>query len=510
MTLTSPLTAGDFFFRFGPSPDIDDGLPMVWLNGGLMADTGSEKKEYLFDNQYRYPIYAAMIGMRPLLLIHDDTQIPLYFERLDQIKKDMALLNTVVDPYPCPGFADPLFLPCDKSTNPYTLIETDHFNSQINNADIINKAATKGVCLNQISPAVTDLLKQFYGSLPVEKNRLSVDLDAYEEMAQKAIFWHDKNNYVQLLKPHINSKDIPCHVPCAVIGSDRLEHLTFEKMKTIFYDQTGISGIDAFFIKSNQDAAGEVVTAVCNNNFQAKIAALQKEILEKITLMGRQNRPIKILVQPYIQRHNSGLQPSSIGITYNILGEDNIKRVVVIGHVYEDPEHQTFIGSFESDDHTRQVLSRIDEDKILNLMRLFAQKGYQGPINLDAVLDMSGNYLFIYDCNPRLGGSFPGIAFKNAMVSQGHPVDSLMTLGYRGRFVYPDLAAKLDQLYSLDLLYTRKHPKGLCMIPSFVRPDSYDFVFINAPHTQLQQILDKGVLDTLSDERQKDLKGIYL
>ena len=102
------------------------------------------------------------------------------------------------------------------------------------------------------------------------------------------------------------------------------------------------------------------------------------------------------------------------------------------------------------------------------------------------------------------------MTLKNALIVQGHPIDSVLAFGFRGRFVFPDLAAKLAQLSRLGLLYTRKKPTGLCLIPSFVRPNSYDFAFINAPYEQLQQILEDRVLDSLSDESRKDLNGVYL
>ena len=503
-------SATELFFRFGPESRRTDGFPLVWLNGGIMADTGSEKSDYLFQNQFRYPVYAAMIHMRPLLLVHDEKQIFQYYECLEQIKTDMSILNSYVDPFLSLSFADPLFLPCHMDTQPFELSWTPHLRKQLNTPGVVIPHAADGICLNQISPTVVTILQRLYKFMAMEGFNLDVDLSEYLRMGHNALFWHHKDTYIDLLASRSDKTTIPAHIPSAVIRSDRLKTLTWEQMSFIFNSQTNIPGTDTFFIKSNIDAAGEVAASIRKDNFRLKIAAIRKDLQDKIRLMGRKDAPIKIIIQPYIQRYDTGSQPSSIGITYNIFGDHDIRRVAVIGHVYEDPGHQTFIGSYASKHHTHEVLTRIGEDKIFNLMRLFARKGYRGPVNLDAVRDRKNNYVFIYDCNPRLGGSFPGIALERALTAQGHCIQSVLTLGYRGRFVFPDLPAKLEELAGLGLLYTRHQPRGLCLIPSFVRPNSYDFALINTPFNQLQEILASGVLDNLSDKNQKDLKGVYL
>jgi len=143
-------------------------------------------------------------------------------------------------------------------------------------------------------------------------------------------------------------------------------------------------------------------------------------------------------------------------------------------------------------------------------LRLFAEQGYRGPINLDAVRNRHGEYVFIYDCNPRLGGSFPGLVLKNAFERAGMRAHTLLNLGYRGRIIYPDLEAKLAELQSLDLLYTRTHQRGVYIIPSVVRPDSFDLILINMKTDEVQEFIRSGRIDSLSDEEHRDLRGVYL
>jgi hypothetical protein len=497
----------DLFFHFGIKHRPGCGVPVVWLNGGIMADTGSEKKEYIFDNQFRYPIYAAMIGMRPLLLVQDKSRCRLYDGHLTRIKAQLNLLNSFTGCFGGLQFFPPLFIQFDSSRPPYYLNAGDHFSGTNAYNELINRHVTGGIYLNQVSPSVARILESFYREMSAHPIEVTACPKEYRRMAEKAVYWHDKSNYVHLINSCSNPDDLPRHIPSALIHSGELDSLTWERMASAFSSQTRKPCPETLYIKSGVDAAGEVAVSVKQDDFHQKIELIQKELRKKVRIMGRPDDPVTLIVQEHIRRPSSGSLPAGIGITYNILGDNRFLRLGVIGQVYEDPEHQTFIGSYHSTSLTDHVLSQIKEKKIHNLLRLFAQNRYRGPVNFDAIRNAAGNYMFIYDCNPRLGGTFPGLAFK--MHLKRLRVDSLLTLGYRGRFVFPDLKSKLLQLDNLDLLYTPKRQKGLCLIPSFVRPDSFDVVFINLPNEKIKQIIESRTLDILSDETQKDLKGVY-
>ena len=99
---------------------------------------------------------------------------------------------------------------------------------------------------------------------------------------------------------------------------------------------------------------------------------------------------------------------------------------------------------------------------------------------------------------------------KLALLREGLRADTLASIGYRGRIVYPDLRAKLDELSDLDLLYTRNKQRGAYLIPSIVRPDSYDLILLNLEIAEIRQFIESGLIHTLSDPGQTELPGIYI
>lgn len=162
-----------------------------------------------------------------------------------------------------------------------------------------------------------------------------------------------------------------------------------------------------------------------------------------------------------------------------------------------------------ADDLTNRVLKQVGENKIIFLLQLFADKGYRGPINLDAVRNSDGDYIFIYDCNPRFGGTFPVFILQQALRQAGLRAETLLNIGYRGRFVYPDLTAKLVELQDQGLLYSRNRQQGVYLVPSLVRPDSFDPILINMGIEAMRQLIRSGLISSLSDPDQSDLKRVY-
>ena len=78
------------------------------------------------------------------------------------------------------------------------------------------------------------------------------------------------------------------------------------------------------------------------------------------------------------------------------------------------------------------------------------------------------------------------------------------------RLVYPDFDSKLDELNSLNLLYTRDRQRGVYIIPSLVRPDIFDLILINMAMDESRNFIQSGRIATLSEEDHCDLKGVFL
>ena len=479
-----------------------------------MADTGSEAPDYIFTCQDRYPPYAAFGGMRCLLFVRNEAHRQLYHERLFKLREHLKQIQSVTGPLLDIELPEPLYMPCDLTpalrAQALSKTEITAFQQQISDPLVINDHVLGGIYLNQLSPMIAKLVGQFYDLLSACDISNTARLLDYEKHARSALKWHDKASYVTLMQNSTAGDQLPLHVPTALLSSRDLQGMSWARLLEIVQQQTGLEDATEFFVKSAMDAAGEVNTIVNKDNFAGKIDELTNELAIKVNEMGRAQDEVTLLVQPRIERsNNKDMLPASVGLTYQIYDADNIELIVVAGHVYDDAEHKTFIGSYLSDELTRNVLDQVSEEKMIALLRLFAGQGYRGPINLDAVKNSQGQYIFIYDCNPRLGGSFPGLIVMHALRRAGLRAETLLNIGYRGRFVYPDLKAKLMELKGMGLLYTQTQQRGVYLVPSFVRPNSFDPVLINMEQEEMQEIIGSDLFGSLSDTDQQDLKGVY-
>jgi hypothetical protein len=409
---------------------------------------------------------------------------------------------------------EPLYMPCDPPstlrTQALSKTEIATFKQQIGDPLVINDHVMSGLYLNQLSPTIARLVGQFYDLLKADGVDNSARLLDYDKHAMAALKWHDKASYVDLMRNYATSEEVPLHVPTALLSSRDLKGMTWARLLEIVKHQSGLEDATEFFIKSAMDSDGDVNTIVDKSNFAEKINWLTHELTIKVNKMGRVQDEVILLVQPRIKRdNNKDMIPASIGLTYQIYDANNIELIVVAGHVYDDAEHKTFIGSYLSDELTRNVLNEIGEVKIFALLRLFAEQGYRGPINLDAVKDSQGQYHFIYDCNPRLGGSFAGLIVREALTRSGLRAASVLNIGYHGRFIYPDLKAKLTELNNKGLLYTQTNQRGVYLVPSLVRPNSFDPFLINMRLDEMKEFIASDILGSLSDMEQLNLKGVY-
>ena len=68
----------------------------------------------------------------------------------------------------------------------------------------------------------------------------------------------------------------------------------------------------------------------------------------------------------------------------------------------------------------------------------------------------------------------------------------------------------MADLEELGLLYTRSRQRGVFVLPSLVRADSFDLILLNMEVAEVHQLLDSGLIHELSDERQNELGEVFL
>jgi hypothetical protein len=511
MTRWCQDTYGPLFSHFGVRlAGSASETPLVFLNGAIMVDSGNENPTYLFECQDRYPVYASLAGMRCLFLVRDDEHAHQYQTAIAALAPRLATIRQYTGPLLDCDVPEPLYLGCEFDASRIRLSFCDKSRQQLADGQIISRHLTSGIYFHQMAPLVSDLASQFRDLMQQQGIQVELNEDSIRRSAQLALQWHDKSRYVKLLHDRKHT-DLPNHVPTTIISLQHLKKLTWSRLQDLVGQQAGSANSTSFFIKSSIDSAGEVCVSLDATNFDQKIAALVEAIEAKARHLNRSGSALQLLVQPRIETSSDQFdQPMSMGFTYHIYDVDRIEPVVFTGHLYEDPERKVFMGTYLSQTLSQDALRAIGENKLLALFRLFAEQGLRGPIHLDAVRNVHGEYVFVYDCNPRLGGSLPGLILKLALRREGLRVDTLASIGYRGRIVYPDLRAKLDELGDMGLLYTRDTQRGAYLVPSIVRPDSYDLILLNLEIAEIRQFIESGLIHTLSDQSQTELPGIYV
>jgi hypothetical protein len=498
------------FFHFGPDDDTASSeMPLACLGGGIMVDSGSEGRSYLLTCQDRYPVYAALSGMRSLLFVRDDEHVREYQATLATVARHLKTIEAFTGPLLDIRVPEPLFVGCDIDSAEVSLRVCQRFLRQIHDPEIINARVLGGIYLNQISPIVHRLVTLFYDLLRDHGIDSQFHPEVDRQAAQLALHWHEKSRYVELLRDY-SGPALPPHVPTAMIASSRLQEMSWEELLELVERQTGSTGERRFFVKSAMDSAGEVCVVLNRQNFQPRRRKLMDGLARKVREKERADREVYFLVQPCIERATDpSLLPSSVGFTYYIHDHDHLELLGLGGHLYEDSDRSEFLGIAVSKTLTRQAIEVVGEQRLTALFRAFAHQGLRGPVNLDAVRNAQGEYVFIYDCNPRLSGMMPALVVEQALERAGYQVQSILTLGHKGRLVYEDLAAKLSQLRDLDLLYTGNRQRGVLLLPSLVRRDSFDLILVNMEVTEVSQLLASGLINELSDER-SDLGEVFL
>ena len=498
------------FFHFGFSDDVSPGLPLAFLNGAMMVDSGNENRSYLFASQDRYPVYAALSGMRSLLLVRDDDHVREYESRLSAFARHVDAIERVTGPLLDLRVPEPLFVGCDIDSPEVCLRPCQRLLQQIRDPKVINAAVLRGIYANQLTPTTHRLVTQFYDLLRDYGIDSYFRRDPFWDLAQLLLRWQEKTRYVELLSDY-SGPPLPPHVPTAMVASSRLHGISWAQFLELVRNKTGSTAETRFFVKSAMDSGGEACVVLDRRNFLPKRTELLEALGEKVRKRGRVDGEVYLLVQPCIERAVDRCSlPTSVGFTYYIHDADHLERVAVGGHLYEDSDRSAFMGSFISKTLTQEAVESVGAQKLAALFRAFADQGIRGPINLDAVRNARGEYVFIYDCNPRLSGVFPALVVQRALERAGLNAESLFTLGYRGQLVYPYLAAKLEHLEGLDLLYTRRRQRGVFLLPSLVRADSFDVILLNMDVEEAQQVLDQGLIHELSDGRQNDLQQVFL
>lgn len=463
-------------FSFPKNQETKLDKPLSRIGGELLIDSGNEDPSYVFRAQERYLPYTCMLNNRSLFFVQGPEHLDSYHNRLSFYQNHHSVLAEYT------GFSieeiDPVFVEL----------------SDDNLIKVLDKKSFpfNAISINQLSPTIVRLLHQIDN-----QTATNYDLQQYESVANLALRLSSKAEYIRLIVENQN-RDLPLHTDTLILEEDQFFNYTFEQLQNYFLEETGIV-CEEFFVKSAVDAGGELGGVFNRNNFDQKISRLAHDSEGK----HRQHK-IEFLIQRRL------ISDSCVGFSYFIQDRENISRIVASGQIHEDEERKEFLGAVLSEELERSIFQKVNENQIINMCQLFADLGYRGPINFDAIENEDGEYEFIGDCNPRLSAVYPNLAVRDFLRKQGMAVRSIANLGYRGRVILNDFRKTLDQLGQQDLLFSQSHPFGIWVVPSFTRENRFDFWFINMPNEAIEQFVSSDYFEEILHSDNCDFKGIYL
>jgi hypothetical protein len=515
------------FFQTDINKPASDRRPLGFINGLLLLDSGEVEHSFIFRCQERYLTYNSLAGLQSLFFVINRDHLQKYKEEITRSSAFLAEIKNVSQ-IPFGELPPPLFVPCNAEE---LLVENqDWFADEILPDEIKFLIEGNELFLNQISPSTLKLVSQTETVL--RRNGFDVDfhLENLKIAGELALQFHNKAEYVRLIRE--SSYELPAHVPTALLEPvDFLTLKSWEELVNLYTAQTGDEEPESFFIKSSFDSAGNVAIRLTADNFDEKKKSFNHEIKCNITFdeiderkqiddlradinispslsvidfsdsrlaaykkMQRDARTgIKLLVQREILS-NPDANFDSFGILCFIKDGQNYEFIQSAAQLYADPHKHHFIGSYIHDAFNEDFRHDSMLRKLQNLCRSFAEKGYRGPLGFDCRLNENGEYIFIYDANPRLTAVYPPLAVRSFFHEKGFSAESVMSLGYRGEFIFDDLTGTLSHFTKNNLLFTPKSGKGLVLLPNLCRLNGFDITLVNLTKNEIADLVTSGIL----------------
>ncbi len=518
------------FFDAGPA-HASAGLPLGLIAGGLILDSGEAERTFLFRCQDRYLGFNTLQGLRTVLLAANDEHVRYYQHQLAGFRRHWQTLCGAGGVLPLEGPAEPLFIACD--IDRVGLGACWSLLDQLRRG-VLARGESPRLVLNQVSPTTARLVGRLDALLRGHGIATRFDVPLLERLGALALRFHDKARYVELVRRHAG-EDLPAHVPTAVIAPERfLEVRGWDELVALYREATGDSAPPALFVKSSLDSGGNVAARLTEATFETRAAWLRREVrqhvlcldldfderarelrgevdaaptLEPLALtddrlvrykrwQAEQRTGIRLLVQREVAPpEDTGGRFPGMGLSFRVGGPDEGVPLAISAQLYRDAEQRHFMGAWLSPAVARDVLRPPFEARLRRLCRLFAEEGWRGPLSFDARLDRSGEYVLIYDCNPRLTAVYPALALQEGLRRQGLAADEVLTLGYRGEFVWRDLPARLEALAAQGLPYTRERQRGAVILPNLSRQDGFDVALVNVAPAEDRRMLATGAFN---------------
>ena len=532
------------FFQFGPASPTSEAPPLGIISGLLLFDSGEAENTFLFRCQDRYLTYNALCGMQTVLFVTGRQHKDNYLELLDGHARKLDIIAHAMH-LELPRVSRPFFVPLDPES-----LEIDEESITDDWLQENGLAATprRAIIFNQVSPTCLRLARQLESVLRRHHRALEMDMRRAAQVSDLALKFHNKAEYVSLVES-APACDLPPHARTAVLELPEFFNLScWEELIERVSNSSNHAHPEAYYVKSSFDSGGNVARRFSRTEFDENMFSLRSELLGSIdrsedaqerdsrmrelkveisrtpSLNGvpwtddvlssftcsqaTKRKNIKLLVQEAVENHGRSRNFHGIGFTCFIDHDGSPGQMIAAGQLYRDPDRRHFLGSYLAPDETQMLEQQMD-DPLRNLCKLFAQQGYRGPLNFDAVEGQDGRFVFVFDCNPRLTAVYPALAVRTFLQSLGIPVSTIISTGYRGELIYSDIQRTLRRLDDIGLLFRPDRGRGVLLLPNAYRTNGFDALLVNMQRAEMSQILASGALHQSAEPCSSSASEVY-
>ncbi len=246
--------------------------------------------------------------------------------------------------------------------------------------------------------------------------------------------------------------------------------------------------IDSYYLKPTIGAGGKEIHCLDRH---CKPSALDYESNE-------------YLLQPNITQCESNLL-DSISINFCLHKNGPIEIVNATVQLYSDSQCTQHIGSFYDPKLSNTLIEEVGFEKLKTHAELLAKLGVLGPFGMDFVKNKhSGRYADIIDCNLRLTASAPVCLLATSLNKHSGQIKKMALIGNSGAVKTDDIKSTITRLEKINLLYSKRNPRGILLVPNMSGHTSYDPLLINIEVNEMNEILQSLQLCAACD-----IKKIY-
>jgi hypothetical protein len=509
-------------FRFGAGEPPDTG----WISGPLLFDSGEADKSFLYRCQDRYFAYNLISGIRSVVMVTCLDHVERYRSLWRAFCNDIGRAAEATG-LAFPVLSDPLYVPLDWES--LSIARESWFFDQ-------HLPKSRGIVTNQVSPTGARILKEFNQLMPsglFERN----EFERLEKSGALALRFHDKTVYVESCAGNTLNQDsasaLPRHAATLVLSDGEMRELVDWRDVTARFP--GEPTAAKYVLKSSFDSGGNFAVALDESSCGPALGAMHDlaraaahgaggpeaeaalvrdlELSQSLVLpplvrvdpggllreqFGKRGG-VRFLLQEWIRATGNEAGPAGAGICCDA----ESGPLFASGQIYRDRARQHFLGSYLNREFSDSVLG--DEGRvraITALCHVFAGVGYRGPLGFDACRGPgTGEWTFIFDCNPRLTAVYPALAVQRFLEGQARHCEHVISLGYRGESGGCDYPGRQRELSAKGLLYGsggRDH--GVLLLPNLSRAHSCDALLVNIPLEEAARFLERSELSGAAGE----------